>query len=378
MNSLQVTILATALCTCVACVIPGTFLMLRGIALLSDAISHAVLPGIVIMFLLIGNLGSPALLLGAALSGVLTIFITESIIQTKRVKEDAAIGLVFPLFFSVGILLMNLYARNVHLDMDMVLLGELAFSPFNHCICYGINWGPTDIWIMAGIAIINGIFLLLFYKELIITTFDPILAHMLGFRPGLLYYGLIAVTSITAVGALNCVGSTIVVALMLIPSATAYLLTTRVQSLLCMSLLFSSAASVAGYTLATCVNVSIAGAIALMSGILFCIVFICAPHTGLYARYYRHKTEHQLLALSALCAYLERYPYQRFTHEELMHQLGWSAATTTTLLECAIKSGYCVHQDGCYGISPKGIQYILRIKDTYTFDQNLPTPFKFW
>src|SRR3989344_6639955 len=142
MNWICIELVLVAIVTAIACALPGLFLVLRGVALMSDAISHAMLLGIILMFLVIHNLNSPLLLLGAALAGLATVLVTELLIGTHKVKKDTAIGLVFPAFFSLGIVLITLYARDVHLDTDMVLLGELAFVPFSRLIIAGYDCGP--------------------------------------------------------------------------------------------------------------------------------------------------------------------------------------------------------------------------------------------
>ena len=223
------------------------------------------------MFLFIQSLTSPLLIIGASVSGVLTVLCTEMIIKSKRLKQDAAIGLVFPLFFSVGVILVSQYARNVHLDSDMVLLGELAFAPFNRLFMWGMDCGPCAMWIMGVALLINIVFIVLFYKELLITTFDPTLATMTGFCPALFYYALMIMTSITTVATFDAVGSIMVVALMITPPATAYLLTSRVNELIFLTVLLAVAAAIFGYAAASCADVSIAGSIASMAGVFFLI-----------------------------------------------------------------------------------------------------------
>ncbi|HEX4068863.1 MAG TPA: metal ABC transporter permease, partial [Candidatus Babeliales bacterium] len=163
---LHIEIVTIAILAAVTCCLPGVFLVLRGVAMMSDAISHAILLGIVVMFLIIKNLTSSLLIIGASASGILTVLCTELIIKSKRLKQDAAIGLVFPLFFSVGVILVSQFARNVHLDTDMVLLGELAFTPFNRLIINNIDCGPYALWIMGAALIVNLLFVRLLYKEL--------------------------------------------------------------------------------------------------------------------------------------------------------------------------------------------------------------------
>lgn len=269
MISLTIEIMIIALLTALTCALPGVFLVLRGVAMMSDAISHAILLGIVVLFLWIKKLESPLLLVGAALAGLLTVLCTEMIIKSNRLKKDAAIGLIFPLFFSVGVILISQYARNVHLDVDMVLLGEIAFAPFNRLFISGIDCGPYALWIVGCSLLINTVFVYLFYKELVITTFDKTCALMMGISPVFFYYSLMMITSLTAVAAFDIVGSIMVVALMITPAATAYLLTRSVDQMIFYAVLIAMAAAILGCLCASLCDVSIAGSIATMTGLCF-------------------------------------------------------------------------------------------------------------
>ncbi|HLW73353.1 MAG TPA: metal ABC transporter permease [Candidatus Babeliales bacterium] len=274
-NMLHIEIVIIAILASVMCCLPGVFLVLRGVAMMSDAISHAILLGIVVMFLIIKNLTSPLLIIGASCAGVLTVLCTEMIIKSKRLKQDAAIGLVFPLFFSIGVILVSQFARNVHLDSDMVLLGELAFAPFNRLVLNGIDYGPYALWVIGVALFINILFVVIFYKELLISTFDATFATMSGFRPVFVYYVLMIMTSITTVAAFDVVGSIMVVALMITPASTAYLLTHKVNNMLIMSVIFAVLSAIFGYFIASYADVSIAGSIASMTGVFFIGVLFC-------------------------------------------------------------------------------------------------------
>jgi len=268
-TSLHLEIIIIAIVAAVTCSLPGVFLVLRGVAMMSDAISHAILLGIVLMFLIVQKLDSPLLLVGATLAGIATVLCTEKIIRSKRLKQDAAIGLIFPLFFSVGVILVSQYARNVHLDIDMVLLGELAFAPFNRFAMAGIDCGPYALWVAGMALLINSLFIRIFYKELVLTTFDATVATLAGFSPALFYYALMLITSITAVATFDAVGSIMVVALMITPAATAYLLARRIDQMIAISVVFASFSAIFGYVFASLADVSIAGSIASMTGIFF-------------------------------------------------------------------------------------------------------------
>jgi len=315
---------------------------------MSDAISHAILPGIVLMFFLVHNLDSPLLILGAALAGIATVLITETIIASKRLKKDSAIGIVFPLFFSVGIILISMYARNVHLDTDMVLLGELAFAPFNRLELWGSDWGPRALWSMGIIALINSVFITNCYKELQLSTFDPELARMLTFNPTYLYYALMILTSITTVGAFNVVGSIVVVALMVTPPATAYLLTHKLNIMIYSSIAIGIASSIGGYWLSHILNVSIAGAIATMSGILFLSALLFAPEKGILASYFITRRNKRALALQLLRTYLATTQTRRASLTALSRDLGWSKKYLIHLATLDNACGLLMQDDETY------------------------------
>lgn len=315
-------ILIIALLTAVACCIPGLFLVLRGVALMSDAISHAILPGIVIMFLFVHDLESPLLIIGAACAGIITVLLTQAIIQTQRLKKDAAIGLVFPLFFSIGIILISKLASSVHLDLDMVLLGELAFTPFDRWYINGIDCGPSALWSIGCICIMNMALLKLFYKELKITTFDPALASILGFSASAFFYGIMFITSITAVGAFNIVGSIVVVALMITPASCAYLLCSTLSSMIYTSIALACLSTLGGCIMAHAADVSIAGSIACASGIIFMFVFLFAPEKGFLSKMVYKRQQHNALARRLMLEHLQLRCCS--TVADIAQHLGWS------------------------------------------------------
>lgn len=267
----------------VTCAIPGVFLVLRRMAMMSDAISHAILLGIVLAFFAVHDISSPLLIIGAALSGVVTVSLVELLNKTKLVKEDASIGLVFPLLFSIGVILIARYAWSIHLDVHAVLLGELAFAPFDRFMIAGRDLGPKSMYVMGTILVLNLLFILLFYKELKLATFDAGLAAALGFSPGLIHYGLMGLVSVTAVGAFDAVGSILVVALMIAPPAAAYLLTDKLSNMIILSALIGVICAVAGFWGAIVLDANIAGSMATMSGVIFLLVFLFAPERGLAA-----------------------------------------------------------------------------------------------
>ncbi len=307
MSIAQIEIVLIAMVVAAACALPGVFLVLRKMAMMSDAISHAILPGIVVAFFLTEDLNAPLLIIAATLTGGLTVVLVELLHRTRLVKEDAAIGLVFPLMFSIGVVLIARYAGDVHLDIDAVLLGELAFAPFDRLLWLGMDLGPKALWVMGVIFLLNVGFIAVFYKELQLTTFDAALASALGFSPLILHYALMLLVSVTAVGAFDAVGSILVVALMIGPPATAYLLTERLHTMLFLSVVLAVLAAASGYALAFFLDVSIAGAMATTTGVLFTVAWLGSPQHGLLAHARRRRTWRWQFALRMLTIHLHQH-----------------------------------------------------------------------
>ncbi len=267
-------LLLIALVTALACVLPGTFLLLRGNALICDALSHAILFGIVITFLIVRNIKSPIIFFGAVISGLATAYLTEQLAGNKKIDHDAAIGLIFPFLFSIAVLCINLFAHNVHLDTDAVLLGELIFAPLDTWYYQGYNLGPCALWNMTVILFCNALCIWYFFKELQLITFDPVYAASLGLRPKMFEYLIMTLTTITILQAFYVTGSILVISLMITPCATAFLLTYNIKQMITLSCLLAIIATLAGFLLAHMLDSSIAGSISCMNGLLFCMTLI--------------------------------------------------------------------------------------------------------
>lgn len=278
--SLQIEILLIGTIVAVACSLLGVFLVLKKMAMMSDAITHTILLGIVLVFFMTENLNSPWLIVGASLMGVISVYLIESLERTKLLSEEASIGVVFPFIFSIAILLITHYAGSVHLDTDSVLLGELSFAPFDRTMFLGLSI-PSSLLSMGFILIINILFILIFYKELKLSSFDPLLASVLGFSPVLIHYALMTLISVTAVGAFNVVGSILVISFMVGPPITASLLTHDLKKLLGLSTLFAIINSLVGFLFAFGMDVSISGSMAVATGLSFMLVFLFGRKQGL-------------------------------------------------------------------------------------------------
>jgi manganese/zinc/iron transport system permease protein len=238
--------------------------------------------GIVLAYFATQDADSPWLLAGAAATGVLTVALVELLQRTRLVKEDAAIGLVFPALFAAGVLLASIYLRQTHLDVDRVLLGYPEYARQARWQVAGTPVKP--LWVMTGVLGINMVFVAVFYKELKLTTFDPALATSLGFRPGLIHYGLMADVSLTAVAAFDAVGPVLVVGFFVIPAAAGLLLTDRLSILLVLAVLTGAVGAAGGTHLAFRLDTNIAGTVAAALGVLFALALVAAPGRGLVAQ----------------------------------------------------------------------------------------------
>lgn len=258
----------------VGCALPGCFLVLRHLSMVADAITHTLLLGIVVAFFITQDLSSPLLIVGAAVVGVGTVWLTELLGNTKLVTEDAAMGIVFPLLFSIAVILISKYAGSVHLDTDMVLLGELAFAPFDRMVMGGVDVGARLAYVSGAVLVVNVAVIVLFFKELQLATFDPLLAATMGFWPVGIHYGLMLLVSLTAVASFEAVGSVLVIGFMIGPPATAYLMTHRLGVMLVLSGVLGGISAVIGVWLAYWLDVSIAGSIAVVIGMVFAVVAV--------------------------------------------------------------------------------------------------------
>ena len=265
------------------CAIPaslvGTFLVLRRMSLLGDAISHAVLPGVAIAFLVSGQVSGMPIFIGAIITAILTAVLTRGVAASGVVNDQAGLGVVFTSLFALGVLLISRAAENVDLDPGCVLYGAIEFVPLET-----ITMGPMEIPRTAlplGLAAIFSIgFIALFFKELKLTSFDAPLAESMGLSPRRMDFMLLLLTSIITVLSFEAVGSILVIVLLVAPACTALLLTDQLALALPLAVLFGCLASIFGYSAALGTNTSVAGMMAVVSGLLFTASWIFSPTHG--------------------------------------------------------------------------------------------------
>lgn len=331
-------IILTGVLTAASCALVGSFLVLRKMSMVGDAISHTVLLGIVGVFALTGSRAAPLMVLGAGAVGLLTVILIEAVNRTGRVREDAAIGLVFPALFAVGVIIVSRFPSGVHIDVQHVLYGEITFAPLRRLELFGREWGYESLWVLGGMTAANLLFVLLLYKELKLSTFDPGFAAAVGFAPVVVHYALTAMVSATTVVAFDSVGAILVVAMLIVPPATAYLLTDRLAVMIALAVACGSVAAVGGYYLARSIDGSIAGAMATVAGGLFVLAFLASPRHGVVARVVRLATLRRAFAQRLLVSHLEG---QHGTAElpALRQRFRWSPRAERAVVHAAVADG---------------------------------------
>lgn len=292
--------LLAALFACLACALVGSFLVLRRQSLLGDAVSHAVLPGLVAGFLVAGTRETVPMLAGALAAALVAVLLIELVRRLGRVEAGAAMGVVFTGLFALGVVMIEQgAARTVDLDVDCVLFGQLEdiiwLGPTRLAdLADPAVWAtlPREVWQLALVFLLGLGLVLLFFKELTIASFDPALADTLGIRAAFVQTGVVALTAVVTVAAFEAVGSILVIAMLICPAATARLLTDRLPVHVGLSLLIGGATGIGGYVLGAWAPVwlgapgavNAAGSIASLSGIVLATAVLFAPRYGALAR----------------------------------------------------------------------------------------------
>lgn len=281
-------IMLTAGLTATACGLLGPFLVVRRTVLMADAVSHAVLPGIVLTYVLFNTRAPLPVIIGAAVFAVLCVLGVEALRSSGLVKGDAAIALIFPALFSLGVLGINRYASDIHLDLDSTIYGEIAFVPFRTVHVLGTEV-PQAMLVIGTIALLNAVLITVFWKPVKVSTFDPGFARTVGVRPQLISRLLLVQVAVTAVTAFEAVGAILVITLLIVPAAAAYLLTDRIWIMIALTVAIGWTSAIAGYQSAAALDASIAGAMGVVATAFFILAFTASPRYGLAARFIQRR-----------------------------------------------------------------------------------------
>lgn len=366
-------VLAGILCA-VASALLGNFLVLRRLSMLGDAVSHAILPGLAVAFFVSNSRSSLPMFLGAVIVGVLTALFTEWIRGIGRVEEGASMGVVFTSLFAIGLIMIVQAADRVDLDAGCVLYGAIELTPLDRVTLLGMDI-PRAVVLLAGVTILNLLFVVVFFKELKLSSFDPALATSMGFSSSVMHYALMILVAITAVASFESVGNILVVAMLIVPPAAAYLLTDRLGLMIVLSSVIAAVGASSGHVAAVTVprwfgyqSTTTAGMMAVMVGILFVVALLFAPHQGVLIKWWRNRA----LSLRILCDDVIAYLYRQqersqspvgspktvsASKQELANELFASPNQIRAALSRLSRWGELQHADNRYQLTDKGAQH---------------------
>lgn len=355
----------TAIATAVALAIPGVFLLLRRQTLLGDALGHVLLPGIAAGALLAGSVRSPWVVVGATLAGVLAVAMVEWLERSGLVRGDAALGLVYPALFAVGVILIARAPRGLHLDADAALLGELHLAPLRRWQWSG--WDvPWSLAVMSGLVVINGSFVAAFFKELRITTFDPDHARSQGVAPGLVHYALMTLVALTIVAAFDAAGPVLVVAFLAAPAAIAHLLTDRLAGLVIIAAVVAGLAAILGVEVAVRWNLNTAGTIAGTLGLFVAGAALAAPTHGWLAQMALRARLRKEFERGLIAVHLANHEDTPAAGEEcradrLGAHLAWPEPKVVAVLKSAKRAGLVTADGGLVRLTARGRDLARRL-----------------
>lgn len=357
----MIEVLAVLLVTALATSMLGVFLVLKGQAMTTDAISHTILLGIVLAFFMTNDLRSPLLIIGATVIGLITVYLIELVTASRLMKQDAAIGIVFTALFAIAVILVSRYADDIHLDIDVVLMGQVLFAPLNRIDILGISM-PYALVQLTIILIINSLFVLICYKELKLTSFDPVYATFAGFSTTIIYYILMSLVSITAVTAFDAVGSILVISFFVAPAATAYLITKRLSHMIWISLLVASFNSILGCLFGYYTDISISGSVATLSLITFLAVFFFNKNGMINKVVKNRKQAHDFTTAVILQAF---YEHKQLSLEYISETFNLHDKTVTYQLNMLKSRNYIDLQNNKYHLTTDGKKYATDLLKKY-------------
>jgi manganese/zinc/iron transport system permease protein len=327
---IEVQIALTGALLALAGALIGTFLVLRGQALATDAVAHAIVLGIVLVWLVSGITSGPVAVAGAAGAGLAAVLGAQAVARAGLMRGDAAMGLVFTGMFALGVLLISAFGRNLHLDADTVLLGEIGLVWLDTRTLLGIEL-PLAVWTLGSVVALNVALAALFWKELKIASFDAGFAQAQGFRPLWLERGLLAMTALTAVAAFEAVGVVLFLAFVVVPALAGSLMARSLAGVLAWACGLGLAAVALGLWQGMAHDVNLGGAMALATGAGLALALVASPRAGLARLLGRARSRRRGARLDTLVVHLASHagtPAARAENrpEALTGDLGWTAA----------------------------------------------------
>lgn len=334
----------------ISCGLIGTYIMLRRMSLIGDALAHAVLPGVVISFMVAGK-SEIALFIGAVVSGILTVLLIGFVNRNSKIKEDTSIGIIFTGAFALGILLVS-QLKQVHIDLSSYLFGDVL----------GVSTG--DIMLSLVIMAVIILCIVIFYKQLLITSFDPTMAMTIGISTTLVHYMLMTLLSMSIVAGLQSVGVILIIAMLITPPATAYLLSNSLKKILILSSLLGMISSVIGLYLSYHFNFASGASIVLVAVVLFMLAFLFSPKEGVITKLIKRREASRLVLVEdviKLTYKLSGDGDKTSLLDKISNELGISNGKAESAIKTLILKGLMKPDNGTFSLTEDGIAYAKRL-----------------
>jgi ABC-type Mn2+/Zn2+ transport system permease subunit/Mn-dependent DtxR family transcriptional regulator len=340
----------------ISCGLIGTYIMLRRMSLIGDALAHAVLPGVVVSFMVAGK-SEIALFVGAVVSGILTVLLIGFVNRNSKIKEDTSIGIIFTGAFALGILLVS-QLKQVHIDLSSYLFGDVL----------GVSTGDITLsLIIMGVIVIC---ILLFYKQLLLTSFDPTMAMTIGISTTLVHYMLMTLLSMSIVAGLQSVGVILIIAMLITPPATAYLLSDNLKKILFLSAFLGMISAVIGLYLSYHFNFASGASIVLVAVTLFLLAFLFSPKEGVVTKLIRRRGASKLVLMEDVIKLSYRFNENKGKDklgltDSIANELGISNGKVESAIRTLISKGLMKGDNGSYSLTQDGIKYATRLVRTH-------------
>ncbi|HWA05375.1 MAG TPA: iron chelate uptake ABC transporter family permease subunit [Ignavibacteria bacterium] len=338
----------------ISCGLIGTYIMLRRMSLIGDALAHAVLPGVVVSFMVAGK-SEVALFVGAVVSGILTVLLIGFVNRNSKIKEDTSIGIIFTGAFALGILLVS-QLKQVHIDLSSYLFGDVL----------GVSTGDITLSMIIMAVII--LCIVLFYKQLLLTSFDPTMAMTIGISTTLVHYMLMTLLSMSIVAGLQSVGVILIIAMLITPPATAYLLSNNLKKILLLSAAFGTISAVTGLYLSYHFNFASGASIVLVAVALFMLAFLFSPKEGVVTKLIRRRSASKLVLIEDVIKLSYRFkdePGKTELVDKIANELGISNGRVESAIKTLIGKELMSRTNGTYNLTDEGVKYALRLVRTH-------------
>lgn len=338
----------------ISCGLIGTYIMLRRMSLIGDALAHAVLPGVVVSFIVAGK-SEIALFIGAVISGILTVLLIGFVNRNSKIKEDTSIGIIFTGAFALGILLVS-QLKQVHIDLSSYLFGDVL----------GVSSGDITLSLVIMAVII--LCIVLFYKQLLLSSFDPTMAMTIGISTTLIHYMLMTLLSMSIVAGLQSVGVILIIAMLITPPATAYLLSNNLKKILVLSTLFGMFSSVAGLFFSYHFNFASGASIVLVAVALFMLAFLFSPSEGIITKFIRRREASRQVLIEDVIKLSYRFTGDANKTEladKVANELGITNSKVESAVRTLISKGLMTGENGSFALTDDGIKYAKRLVRTH-------------